>query len=281
MGELKIWQEKRDTIISEMGEGDKSGGKDNRSFNGRLLFTSEVQIPGASFDFIAKALKMWNELTPEEKEVYNERARKIIEEGQGNLLKSTKKRVKSYGRPKTAYIEFASKFVSQTMKEAHIDMMRKWSELSDEEKEKYVKASEEEFEDYNAQMEKYKGGEKFTEDKRNKKVLMGKIKEIEEELEKPKLSASSGYAIFIREKREYFQGKKASESNVARLNCNAMWQALDEEGKTEYKQKFHKLKSDWQLEVAKWEAKNTDDPKMTELRTYMNMLHPHKKQKIF
>ena len=277
--ELKVWQEKRDIFITEMEEGDQSGGKGNRSFNGRMLFTSEVQIPGASFDFIVKALKMWNELTPEEKEVYNERARKINEEGQGNLLKSTIKNVKSHGRPKTAYIEFASKFVSQTMKEAHSDMMRKWSELSDEEKEKYVKASEEEFEAYNAQLQKYKRGEKFTEDKRNRKVLVDKIKEIEEEMKMPKLLASSGYAIFIKEKREYFKGKKASDSNVARLNCNAMWQALDEEGKTEYRERWHKLKFDWQQEVAKWEARNTDNPKMTELRTYKNMLHPHTKQK--
>ena len=279
---LKDWQEKRDILISylqAMEEEDERGGKVKQRFYGKLLFQSEVQIPGASSDFLAKASKMWNELTSQEREVYNERARKMNGEGQGDLLKSTLKQVRSRGKPRAAYLEFLSKIMPQKMKVAHNEIMREWSELSDEEKEKYVKASEEEFESYNAQLQKYKGGEKFTEDKRNRKVLMGKIKEIEEEMEMPKLLASSGYAIFIKEKREYFQGKKASESNVARLNCNAMWQALDEEGKTEYRERWHKLKSDWQQEVARWEAKNTDNPKMTELRTYKNMLHPHTKQK--
>ena len=269
---LKIWQEKRDILISylqAMEEEDKSGGKDNRSFNGRILFQSEVQIPGASLDFLAKASKMWNKLTPKEKEVYNERARKINEDGQGNLLKSTLKQVGYKGKPIAPYLEFLRKIMPQKLKVAHNEIMREWSELSDEEKEKYVKASEEEFKAYNAQMEEYKGGEKFTEDKRNKKVLMGKIKDIEEELEKPKLLTSNGYLLFMKENAEHYKGSLSKAAS--------MWHALDEEGKTEYNTKFYKFKADWQQEVDKWEARNADNPKMTELRAYKSMLHPYKK----
>ena len=270
--ELKIWQEKKDILISylqAMEEEDKGGGKVNQGFNGTALFLSEVQIPGAGFDFLAKASKIWNELTPGEKEIYNERARKMNEESQGNLLKSTLKLVKSYGKPKTAFTEFQSKISPQKMKAAHSEIRREWSELSDEDKEKYVKASEKEYKAYNAQMEKYKVGEKFSEDKRNMKVLMGKIKEIEEEMEKPRLLATNGYWLFTKEKKEYLQA--IGDTYFAR-EASALWQTLDQEGKTEYSARYHKLNADWRREVAKWEARNADNPKMTELQTYKNML---------
>ena len=225
---------------------------------------------------------MWMELTPEEKEVYNERARKINEEGQGNLLKSTVKYLKSkgscYGRPKTAFNEFTSKILSQRLKAACGEIMKEWHELSAVGKEKYEKLYEEEFKAYNLQMEKYKGGEKFTENKRNRKVLMAKIKVMEEEMEKPKLLASTSFLLFGKENREHFQGKNVSEIAIG---VSAMWRALDEGVKTEYKARCHKLRCDWQQEVAEWEARNANSSKMTELRTYKNMMFPSKKQKTF
>ena len=124
---LKIWQEKRDILISylqTMEEEETSSGKVNRRFYGKLLFQSEVQIPGASCDFLTKASKMWNELNPEEKEVYIERARKINEESQGNLLKSTLKKVRLRGKPRAAYLEFWSKIMPQKMKVAHNEIKR-------------------------------------------------------------------------------------------------------------------------------------------------------------
>ena len=197
------------------------------------------------------------------------------------MLKSTVKYLKSSkgnnsGRPKTAYNEFTSKILSQRLKAACGEIMKEWYELSDEGKENYVRPYEEELKAYNAQMEKYKGGEKFTENKRNRKVLMAKIKEIEEEMEKPKLLASNSFLLFRKENRGHFQGKDAPEISS---EVSAMWQALAEEGKNEYKARCRKLKADWQQEVAEWEARNANNPKMTELRAYKIMLQTSMKDK--
>ena len=58
-------------------------------------------------NFVTKAAQMWNDLTQEEKEAYHERARKINEKGQGDLLATMKKmRSEKFGRPQTASMQF-------------------------------------------------------------------------------------------------------------------------------------------------------------------------------
>jgi len=60
--------------------------KEKSRYTGLSLFYSEVQIPGATAsDFMTKANQMWNGLTPEERDAYNERARKIKERGAGGF----------------------------------------------------------------------------------------------------------------------------------------------------------------------------------------------------
>merc|ERR1711934_1002184 len=80
-------------------------------------------------DFWTKSSQMWNDLTPEEREAYHERARKINEKGQGDLLAATMKKMRSgtSGRPADASMRFRHKFLSHELKEAHKEMKREWS----------------------------------------------------------------------------------------------------------------------------------------------------------
>jgi len=170
--------------------------KEKSSYSGRHLFFSEVQIPGATAsNFTTKAGQMWNDLTPEEREAYHERARQINEKGQGDLLAATMKKINSYGRPLTASMQFSSSFLSDKLKEAYKEMKREWSELSDEEKGKYVKQYEEETKLFNDQMEEYRAGDNYAGNTRKRNVLRAKIKEIEEELSKPKFISFSCWRI--------------------------------------------------------------------------------------
>ena len=54
---------------------------------------------------------------------------------------------------------------------------------------------------------------------------------------------------------------------------------MTEEERLEYKAKRSKLKADWQNDVAEWEVRNADNPKMTELKAYKMMLDRAKKQR--
>ena len=60
-----------------------------------------------------------------------------------------------------------------------------------------------------------------------------------------------------------------------------MWEALTEEEQMEYKDKWSKLNADWQTDVAEWEERNADNPKMTELRGHKEMLETSKKARSF
>merc|ERR1712037_437139 len=265
-----------------MEEEGKRGEGEETTYTGRHLFFSEVQIPGATTtsDFVTKDSQMWNDLTPEEKEAYLERARKINEEGHKDLLAATMKKIKTknYGQPVNAATQFRNKFVSVGLKEAYKEIKREWSELSDEERGKYVKPYEEERKLYNAQMEEYRAGDKYAENKRKSKVIKAKIKEIEEEMNKPKCLAAGVFDLFMMDKRESIKGKGAPErSEIA----SAMFEALTEEEQMEYKEKWRKLKADWQTDVAEWDERNAYSPKMTELRGYKEMLETAKKQRSF
>merc|ERR1712210_281075 len=227
------WQVERALMkaqLEAMEEEGKRGEGEKPKYTGLHLFCSEVQIPGATAsDFFTKSNKMWNDLTPEEREAYHERARKINEKGQGDLLSATLKKIKSTtsGRPVNASMQFRHKFLSVGLKEAMKEFSRQWSELSDEERGKYEKLYEEERKLYNAQMEEYRAGDKYAENKRKMKVLKAKIKEIEEEMNKPKLKAHDPYLLFKMDKRESIKGK-----NFAKI-VSEMWEALTEEEQME------------------------------------------------
>jgi len=281
---IENWKDERAQMKAQweaMEEGDKRDEKVKHHYSGWPLFCSEVNIAGATAcHFMTKAGQMWNDLTPEEREAYHERARKINEKGQRDLLAATMKKRKSglSGKPANASTQFCNKFLSDQLKEANKEIKREWSELSDEEREKYVKPSEEETKLFNAQMEEYREGETYAENKRKRKVLKAKIKKIEEEMNKPKLMALNSYQLFLMDKREYLKGKNISErSKIA----SEMWQALTEEEQMEYKAKWCKLKADWKRDVLEWEERNADNPKMTELKAQKKIFEIAKKQGSF
>merc|ERR1712037_192723 len=267
--------------LEAMEEEGKRGEGEKPKYTGLHLFCSEVQIPGATAsDFFTKANKMWNDLTPEEREAYHERARKINEKGQGDLLSATLKKIKSTtsGRPVNASMQFRHKFLSVGLKEAMKEFSRQWSELGDEERGKYEKLYEEERKLFNAQMEEYRAGDKYAENKRKSKVLRAKIKEIEEEMNKPKLFAQDSYRLFMMDKKNSFKGKDLAERNKM---ASEMWEALTEEEQMEYNDKWSKLNAVWQTDVAEWEERNANNPKMTELKGYKKMLETANKQRSF
>ena len=104
---LESWRDERAKIRAQfeaMEVEDKGGNKENSQYNGFHLFSSEVQISGASS--VSNYVKMWNDLSPEEKEIYNERARKIKQKGQGALLASTIKKFGRNGPPRSALLQF-------------------------------------------------------------------------------------------------------------------------------------------------------------------------------
>merc|ERR1712037_973041 len=278
------WQVERALMkaqLEAMEEEGKRGEGEKPKYTGLHLFCSEVQIPGATVsDFLTMSNKMWNDLTPEEREAYHERARKINEKGQGDLLSATLKKIKSTtsGRPVNASMQFRHKFLSVGLKEAFKELKREWSELSEEERGKYVKPYEEERKLYNAQMEEYRAGDKYAENKRKSKVLRAKIKEIEEEMNKPKLFARDSYRLFMMDKKDYFKGKNVAE--LAKI-VSEMWEALTEEEQMEYNDKWSKLNAVWQTDVAEWEERNANNPKMTELKGYKKMLETANKQRSF
>ena len=57
-----------------------------------------------------------------------------------------------------------------------------------------------------------------------------------------------------------------------------MWEALTEEEQMEYKAKGNKLNADWKTDVAVWEERNADNPKMTELKANKKMFVTAKKE---
>ena len=57
-----------------------------------------------------------------------------------------------------------------------------------------------------------------------------------------------------------------------------MWEALTEVERMKYKAKCSKLKANWQTDVAKWEERNADNPKMTELKTNKKIVETAKKR---
>ena len=116
--------------LEAMEEEGKRGEEEKITYTGLHLLYSEVKIPGATAsEFMTKAKKMWNDLTKEGKEAYHERARKINEKGQADLLAATMKKIKSTtsGRPLSASMQFRNQFLSVGLKEAFKEFSREWS----------------------------------------------------------------------------------------------------------------------------------------------------------
>jgi len=63
--------------------------------------------------------------------------------------------------------------------------------------------------------------------------------------------------------------------------ASEMWEALTDEEQMEYKEKWSKLKADWQTDVAEWEERNANNPKMTELKANKKMMETAKKEHFF
>ena len=278
---LENWKNVKTQIkakLDALEEEDKIGETEKSPYIGWRLFRSEVQIQGATaFDFVTMANQMWHDLTPEKRKSYNERARMINEKGQKEFFASEKKRPSCSGRPLNASMQFRNQYLSDRMKEAFMEFKREWDELSDEDRGVYVKQYEEEIRLYNAQKEEYRAGDTYAGDKRNIKVLNAKIKLIEEDMNKPLFMGGGyrrSYNLFVVDKKDSLKGKDGHPFTIA----SEMWQALTEEERTEYKAKWSKLNSDWQTDVAEWEERNKDNPKMAELKAYKMLLESGKKQ---
>ena len=143
-----------------------------------------------------------------------------------------------------------------------------------EERVVYVKQHEEETKRYNAQKEEYRSGDTYAVEKRNKKVLKAKIRQIEEDMNKPLfVGGIHPFCLFMVEKRDLLKGHRLGFPHASK-----MWQAMGDEQRLEYQSKWSKLKAEWQTDVAKWEEKSKDNPKMAELKAYKGMLKRAKTQ---
>ena len=255
-------------------EEENSNGIKRSTYSGVHLFKSEVSIQGvtAIHHHNAKAIQMWNDMTQEEREAYNERAREIKEDGLD--LDKDMKRYPNSGMPQSPYNRFRNQYVSPRLKELHRELKREWEELSDEERTVYMKHYEEEARCYNAQKEEYRSGDTYTRKKRNKKVLKAKIRQIEEDMNKPQLVGGwSPYTLFHVEKKDLLKGQPNISTFVSK-----MWHAQSDKQRLEYKSRWSKLKAKWKNDVAKWEERNKDNPKMTELKAYQVLLESAKTQ---
>ena len=260
---------------------------DNRGshFNGFDLFRSVVPLQVTSDredeNVVSIAAKKWNELSPDERETYSERAKEMNEKGQEELLASTIQSLEKYknvaGRPRNAHLRFRNEFMSTKLKENYEGLRREWAELCDEEKDQYLKPWKVDLERFKAESVKYKNGQEYIENKRNRTVNKAHIRQLEQELNIPKLSAGNVIHLFWTEKKVPVKGKSLSQISKT---VSLMWKALSEEERMVYKEKWNKLRADWVREVAEIERNNADNPKMSELKAYRKMLKTAKQKLV-
>ena len=248
-------------------------GETKNHYSGFCLFRSEVQVPSDPLlDFVSMTALEWNELSPEEREAYNERAREMNGKGQGELISTTLHNIngrKKWARPVSASLRFRNEFLSTKLRENMQKAAKEWAELSVEERDQYVKPFMADLDCYRAEMVKYKAGKEYVENKRKRAVVKASIRKIEEELNMPRLLAGNVFHLFWAGKRETLKGKSVPGITKA---ASVMWQALSEEEKMDYTAKWNNLKADWEREVAEWERRYADNPKLTELKAYRQML---------
>lgn len=232
---------------------------------------SELAVIKAQLEAMKEVEKRWADLSLEERVAYTPSEMKIYDKGQHELLALTLEKMKTMKarNPKSSLMQFRNQVMSERLPQMHKEFKREWAELSDKEKEAYRKTYEAELKCYNAQMEEYKAGSKYLQNERNIMSIKGKIRQIEKEMNKPKLLALNSLWLFRLEKRETLIGK--SGQNFCKTVA-VMWQALSEEERMEYKAKWSKIKAKWQIEVAEWERRYTYNPKMAELKAYKTML---------
>ena len=93
-------------------------------------------------------------------------------------------------------------------------------------------------------------------------------------MNKPQLVGGwSPYTLFHVEKKDLLKGQPNIGTFVSK-----MWHAQSDKQRLEYKSRWSKLKAEWKSDVAKWEERNKDNPKMTELKAYQVLLESAKTQ---
>merc|ERR1719291_1521888 len=92
-------------------------------------------------------------------------------------------------------------------------------------------------------------------------------------MNKPKLGPRSSFLLFMEEMREMSEG---TDNIKLAKSAGMSWKAMSEEEKAVYKRRWEELKSKWQEDVAEWELKNADTPKMTELKAAVRILKSQK-----
>lgn len=240
---------------------------ENSRYTGFDLFRSEVKVPSNLLvNFLPFAAQKWNDLSPEEREAYSERALEIKEKGQNELLSLTLqglKGKKNMGRPISGNIRFRNEYLSSKLK--GLDLGKEWAELSDEEKDEYHKPYTADMERFRAEKLKYKKTGKNSRNLRNIKVS---IKQIEQELNFPASVAGNAFHLFWTERKEALKGMQGAQFLK---NASILWQGLSEEERIDYRAKWNSQRADWAKELAECERINADNPKMAELKAYREM----------
>ena len=236
---------------------------ENSRYSGFDLFRSEVKVPSNLLvNFLPVAAKKWNDLSPEERESFNERALEIKEKGQNELLSLTLQGLKM-GRPISGNIRFRNEYLSSKLK--GLDLGKEWAELSDEEKDEYHKPYTADMERFRAEKLKYK---KTGKNRRNLRNIKASIKQIEQEMNFPASVAGNAFHLFFSERMEALKGLQGAQ---LLKNASILWQALSEEERIDYRAKWNSQRADWAKEVAECERINADNPKMAELKAYREM----------
>merc|ERR1719150_1579239 len=112
---------------------------------------------------------------------------------------------------------------------------------------------------YQTKLEEYKEGAEFKERKKAVSIIKAKIKKLENEMNKPKLGPRDSFMFYREQMREMSEG-----ADFIKVNKSAAvsWKAMSDEEKAVYKRRWEELKSKWQEDMAEWELKNADSPKM-------------------
>ena len=255
----ELWEAENATMLAQIKAIKESGKFDSRKL-GYTMFISEAQIPYDPIQYrLNKASEMWRELTEEERTTYQERAKDLNEKGLEELEEAAMKKMakRFLWDP---YRVFLKQSDHETMKGKSKEARLEWEGLSNDEKRAYTERYEEERQQYHTKIEEYKEGTEFKEQKKAVSIIKAKIKKLEKEMNKPKRGVNNSYSLYMKEMKETVAAAGKS------------WKALSEEEKAVYKRRYEELKSKWQEDVAEWELKNADTPKMTELKAAVKIL---------
>ena len=252
----------------------KEGDKIFDSNAGFILFSTEAQVPyDPNYHRTIKVAEMWKHLTEEERNAYKERANDLKEKGQEQFVEAAMKKVAKGFAYLSPYHLFRCKSVPEVMKARSKELRIEWEGLSKEEKSPYTDGYEEERQQYLTKLEEYKEGAEFKERKKAVSVIKAKIKKLEEEMNKPKLRLPNTFILYREQMREMSEGADFIKVNKSAATS---WKAMSDEEKAVYKRRWEELKSKWQEDMAEWELKNADSPKMSEWKAVVRILKSQK-----